>query len=126
MSIKLKYVAGVITGVIGGGLVAAGIYAAYRKQLIDDLTIVKITERIGGQAAISNEEKVKIDIDSKKITIRYKEVDSMKRMILDTERHCGLHLDENGEKYVRLFYLYNVEFKNTDRACQYLGISRRD
>ena len=39
----MKYVAGIITGVIGGSLLSVGLYMAYRKQkLIDDLTIVGV------------------------------------------------------------------------------------
>jgi hypothetical protein len=39
----MKYVAGIITGVIGGSLLSVGLYMAYRKhKLIDDLTIVRV------------------------------------------------------------------------------------
>ena len=145
----MKRVTGITTGIIGGGLLAVGVYMAYRKyfgsahktQIEDDLTISNIYEY-----DLTKSRKIKVDSSLIKIDIDTKNIFLYKYSGIKREREreqihhpyrsrnyftgwddCArLNAQKKEPEHVTIQEVYYVVFKNMDRACNFLGIDYID
>lgn len=118
----MKHVAAIITGLIGGGLIAMGVIMAYKKQLEDDLTIIKVKDW-ANLTEVDNS-NVEIDMKSKKIFL-YRTING-KRELLRPFTFTGsedcVRCVVYGKHYVNVRNIYLIVFKHMDSACEYLEI----
>lgn len=133
----MKYVAGMITATILGGLLSVGLDMAYKKykrmenqklikkDLEDYLTIVNVKKwNIEKQCEEVVDSKFQVDIDSKQI---YEDVDdsfSIDRYAYDLNRVTRMTGDSNFDIRVQSFngnYIYFIKFRNIRGARYFLS-----
>lgn len=116
----MKHVAAIITGIISGGLIALGVIMAYKKQLEDDLTIIKVKNCEDLQDV--DKSNVEIDMKSKEILL-YRTVNGERELL---RRFTGsedcVRCVVYGEDYVNVRNIYLIIFKHMDSACEFLEI----